>query len=80
GARAANARLIPSFDFESTEEFPNPMPAKAACRALGQPAGQCRLPLGAASPALDDKARTVLAGLGRSLTTADARKGGGPVG
>ena len=50
GARVANARLFESYDFESSEAFPNPLPAKAACRVLGLPAGQCRLPLGAAPP------------------------------
>jgi 4-hydroxy-tetrahydrodipicolinate synthase len=64
GARAANARMIESFDFESTEEFPNPLPAKAACRAMGLPAGQCRPPMGTAPPALDERAVQVLAGAG----------------
>ncbi len=64
GARAVNAGLLASFDFESTEEFPNPLPAKAACRALGLPVGQCRPPMGPAPAALDARARQVLAGLG----------------
>ncbi len=64
GARHANARLIESFDFESTEECPNPLPAKAACRALGLAVGQCRAPLGVAPPELDGEARRVLARLG----------------
>jgi 4-hydroxy-tetrahydrodipicolinate synthase len=64
GARDANARLIASFDFESTEAFPNPLPAKAACRALGLAVGQCRDPLGPAPAELDDRARHVLEGLG----------------
>jgi 4-hydroxy-tetrahydrodipicolinate synthase len=71
GARAANARLLESFDFESDEEFPNPLPVKAACRALGLPAGQCRLPLGPAPSALDQRARAVLANLGRRSTEAE---------
>jgi 4-hydroxy-tetrahydrodipicolinate synthase len=64
GARAVNARLLESYTFESTDEFPNPLPAKAACRVLGLPVGQCRLPMGAAPASLDERARTVLAGLG----------------
>ena len=64
GARHANTRLIESFVFESTEEYPNPLPAKAACRALGLVVGQCRDPLGAAPPELDGEARRVLARLG----------------
>ena len=34
-AIAGNAELLDSFDFESTDEFPNPLPAKAMLRALG---------------------------------------------
>jgi 4-hydroxy-tetrahydrodipicolinate synthase len=64
GARAVLARLLDSFDFESTEAFPNPLPAKAACRALGLAVGQCRDPLGPAPAALDAAARRVLEGLG----------------
>ena len=56
-----------SYDFESSEEFPNPMPAKAACRAPG-PAGR---PVPAAArarhpPSSRSRARTVLAHLGRA--------------
>jgi 4-hydroxy-tetrahydrodipicolinate synthase len=79
GARLANGRLLSSFAFESSEAFPNPLPAKAACRALGLPAGQCRLPMGPAPAELDDLAVAVLSGLGRSLPAA-GRVGGGPVG
>ena len=67
GARELNARLIESFDFESTDSFPNPLPAKAACRALGLPVGQCRDPLGPAPSELDDQARRVLEGLGATV-------------
>jgi dihydrodipicolinate synthase/N-acetylneuraminate lyase len=66
-----------SYDFESTETHPNPVPAKAACRALGLPAGQCRLPLGAAAPELDGQARLVMSRLGRHPgASADTRAGG----
>ncbi len=67
GARDINARLIDSFDFESSESFPNPLPAKAACRALGLSVGQCRDPLGPAPAALDDLARRVLEDLGTTV-------------
>lgn len=63
-ARSVNARLIESYEFESTPTFPNPMPAKAACRVLGLKVGQCRLPMGEAPPELDGEARRVLARLG----------------
>ncbi len=79
GARLANSGLLASYAFESSEVFPNPLPAKAACRALGLPAGQCRSPLGPAPTQLDDLARAVLGGLGRSLP-AGGPVGGGPVG
>jgi 4-hydroxy-tetrahydrodipicolinate synthase len=59
-ARAVNARLIPSWEFQSGDLTPNPIPTKAMLRALGLPAGQCRLPLGPAPDGLDDRARAVL--------------------
>ena len=34
-AIAGNAELLDSFDFASTEEYPNPLPTKAILRALG---------------------------------------------
>ena len=74
GARAVNARLVESYEFESTEAFPNPLPAKAACRAIGLPAGQCRPPMGVAPPELEGEAARIIARLG---TIAGV---GGPVG
>lgn len=67
GARLANLRLLPSFRFETSEDYPNPLPAKAALRALGLPAGQCRLPMGPAPAELDELARSVVSGLGRTV-------------
>ena len=64
-ATIVNQQLAESYRFESTEEYPNPVPAKAACRSLGLPAGQCRLPNAPAPEALDDQARAVIAKLGR---------------
>lgn len=63
-AIAGNAELLDSFDFESTPEFPNPLPAKAALRALGLPVGQCRLPMGPSTPELDAQAAKILAAVG----------------
>ena len=60
GACEGNRRLIESFDFESTEDYPNPMPAKAACRVQGLAVGHCRAPHGTAPPELDGEARRVL--------------------
>jgi 4-hydroxy-tetrahydrodipicolinate synthase len=62
-ARAVNVRLFDSYDFETSDLAPNPIPAKAMCRVLGLPAGQCRLPLGEAPDGLEERARQVLAGL-----------------
>ncbi|MGH3579467.1 MAG: 4-hydroxy-tetrahydrodipicolinate synthase [Mycobacterium sp.] len=64
-AMAINQHLAESYRFESSDEFPNPVPAKAACRALGLPVGQCRLPHVAAPEALDDQARAVISRLSR---------------
>jgi 4-hydroxy-tetrahydrodipicolinate synthase len=63
-AREINARLLPSYAFETGVETPNPMPTKAMLRVLGLPAGQCRLPIGAAPEGLEDRARAVLDELG----------------
>jgi 4-hydroxy-tetrahydrodipicolinate synthase len=63
-ARRINARLIPSYRFETGDEAPNPVPTKAMLRVLGQPAGQCRLPMGPEPAGLEERARQVLADLG----------------
>jgi len=78
-ARWLNARLIESYEFESSDTHPNPLPAKAACRALGLPAGQCRLPLGAAAPELDGQARLVISRLGHGPGGASDTRPGGPL-
>ena len=49
--------------FQSSDEAPNPLPAKAVLRALGLPAGECRLPMGPAPDWLEPKARSMLADL-----------------
>ena len=64
GARRANVRLLESYAFETSDAAPNPLPAKAAMRALGLRVGQCRLPMGPAPEGLDEQARAVLANLG----------------
>jgi 4-hydroxy-tetrahydrodipicolinate synthase len=78
-ARSLNARLIESYDFESSDAHPNPIPAKAACRALGLPAGQCRLPLGPAAPELDGQARLIMSRLGRTPGGGGDGRAGGPL-
>lgn len=58
-ARAVNARMLPSFGFETGDDAPNPIPTKAMLRTLGIPVGQCRLPLGDAPAGVEDTARRV---------------------
>jgi 4-hydroxy-tetrahydrodipicolinate synthase len=62
-ARRVNARLIPSYEYETGEDAPNPIPAKTLLRVLGLRVGECRPPMGPAPAGLADRARTVLDGL-----------------
>jgi 4-hydroxy-tetrahydrodipicolinate synthase len=71
-AVAGHAELLDSFDFESSEEFPNPLPAKAILRALGLRVGQCRLPMGDATSELEAHAAKVLAAVGAPVVTVGA--------
>ncbi len=61
-AIAQHAELLASFRFESSERWPNPLPAKAVLRAAGLRVGQCRLPLGVADAELDAAARAIAEG------------------
>ena len=56
--------LSVSYDFESTERWPNPLPTKAVLRALGLNVGQCRLPMGPSDPDLDLAATALVTQLG----------------
>ncbi len=62
-ARQLNARLVESFDYETGDANPNPIPSKTMLRTLGLPAGQCRLPMGDAPEGLEERARAVMANL-----------------
>ena len=62
-ARRVNEKLFASFTFESTESYPNPVPAKAAMRALGLRVGQCRLPMGDADEVIDAQAARIVSKL-----------------
>ena len=64
-AATVNQQLLGSYRFESTDEYPNPVPAKAACRALGLPVGQCRLPNTPGPESLEEQARGVIDALAR---------------
>lgn len=61
-AIAQHAALLDSFAFETSERWPNPLPAKAVLRAAGMAVGQCRLPMGVADAELDARARAIAAG------------------
>jgi 4-hydroxy-tetrahydrodipicolinate synthase len=58
-ARELNALLLESWDFESGDLAPNPIPTKAMLRALGRPGGPCRLPMGPVPAGLEQRALEV---------------------
>jgi 4-hydroxy-tetrahydrodipicolinate synthase len=62
-ARDINARLIESHRFETSDDYPNPIPTKAMMRVLGLSVGQCRPPMGPSPDGLEERARQVLANL-----------------
>ncbi|MCY4175001.1 MAG: 4-hydroxy-tetrahydrodipicolinate synthase [Acidimicrobiaceae bacterium] len=62
-AAAINRRLIDSYRFESSDDAPNPVPAKCMMRLMGMPTGPCRLPMGPEPDGLEDRAHQVLAAL-----------------
>ncbi len=71
-AMVINQRLGESYRFEASDEFPNPIPAKAACRALGLAVGQCRLPHPPAPSSLDELAAAVISRAGVMHPTAQS--------
>jgi 4-hydroxy-tetrahydrodipicolinate synthase len=58
-AQQLNARMIESYDFETGDLNPNPVPTKAMLRAIGQPAGPCRPPMGFGPDDLEERALAV---------------------
>ena len=64
-ANQVNQQLVPSYDFESGDLNPNPIPTKAMMKVLGLPGGDCSLPMGPEPEGLQEKARDILEGLGR---------------
>ncbi len=62
-AREVNQLLLDSYSFETGDAAPNPIPAKAMMRVLGQRVGECRLPMGPAPDGVEARARKVLEGL-----------------
>ncbi len=65
GAQLVNARMLPSFAFETGDDAPNPIPTKALLRHLGIPVGEARLPMGPAPAFVVERAPQVLADLQR---------------
>lgn len=59
GARRLNARQLESYEFETSDAAPNPVPTKAMLRTLGHPVGQCRLPMGPEPAGLEDEAHAI---------------------
>lgn len=64
-ATAINQKLLPSWDFETGDLTPNPIPSKAMLKVLGLPGGACRAPMGPEPDHLADEARKLLSNLGR---------------
>ena len=58
-AQQLNARMIESYAFETGDLNPNPVPTKAMLRAIGQPAGPCRPPMGFGPDDLEERALAV---------------------
>lgn len=58
-AQQLNARMIESYEFETGDLNPNPVPTKAMLRAIGQPAGPCRPPMGFGPDDLEERALVV---------------------
>jgi 4-hydroxy-tetrahydrodipicolinate synthase len=70
-ALACHRRLLPSFAFETTEENPYPVPAKAMLRELGFPVGPPRLPhVESDSDGLAAAARGIIDDLGLARASA----------
>ena len=58
-ARHINARQLESYEFESSDAAPNPVPSKAMLRTLGHAVGECRSPMGPTPHGLEGDARGV---------------------
>lgn len=65
-AARINRRLIPSYEFETGDLAPNPIPSKAMLRVLGLPGGPTRMPMGPEPDFVETDAKALLADLGRA--------------
>lgn len=59
GARRVHDRLLESWAYETGDDAPNPLPAKAMLRHLGLEVGDCRQPMGPSPDWLDARAAQV---------------------
>ncbi len=73
GAAELNGELLDAVAFQSGDDGPNPLPAKAILRAMGMHVGQCRLPHGDAPGWLEERAEALLADLETWRTKRQAR-------
>lgn len=60
-AQQINAKLVASYDFESMDDAPNPIPSKAMMRLLGHKVGYGRAPMHIEPADLSAKAEALLA-------------------
>ena len=58
-AQRINARMLESFEFETGDLAPNPVPSKAMMRTLGHDVGECRSPMGPTPHGLEAAAQQV---------------------
>jgi len=58
-AQRINARQLESFEFETGDVAPTPVPSKAMMRTLGHDVGECRSPMGPTPDGLEAAARQV---------------------
>ncbi len=59
-ARRINAGLVASYDYETGDDAPNPIPTKTLLGVLGLKVGECRPPMDPVPEGLADRARRVL--------------------
>ena len=69
-ARELNAMMLPSFDFETSNETPNPVPTKAMLRMLGHAVGRGRSPMHHEPAGLEAAARAIIEGSGLAIEAA----------
>jgi len=67
-ARRINEALLPSVEFESKADAPNPMPVKVLLNVLGLEVGETRLPLGQAPEYLKKEALEVFEKTNKALS------------